>query len=379
LLKNLKIFEYRSTWTIDLLQNQMKKNQKYSIVVAGSTHKTRQCAQALAVANDLEIVGVITPAPKPQGRKKELVATPMQTWAEQNQLPTILINKKIDDEVKTQLMQWPQPNFLLVVDFGYLVPPWLLAWPQIMPLNVHPSLLPRWRGSSPGQFVLLNGEKDSAVSIIKVNEKLDQGPILWQEKFAVGSSWTQTEYYAHSFELASQNLAQVMRDIADGKVTPQPQPIASPTPIATRIAKDEAYFEWAAVKQAMSTSQLENDQLTPTQSTFTQPTLTPKQPTSTQITHQTKLTQPSLANSCLTPTKIAQRTKLAQQIERASRAYSPWPLAWTIIPTAKGQRRMQLLETSLSKNGVLLLKTIKIEGMSAKPWSEVKSVISHQK
>ncbi len=173
-----------------------------TVVIAGSTHHTLLCAESLLANDAFHIMGIITPVPKPAGRKKEIKKNPLHAFAEKNAIPTILIEKKIGEHVHLQLQtEWERPDILLVVDFGFLVPPWLLSWPRIAPINIHPSNLPKFRGSSPGQFVLLFGEKTSAVTLIRMDEKLDHGPIVTKVFFDVAPSWTAPTYYAHAFAL----------------------------------------------------------------------------------------------------------------------------------------------------------------------------------
>ncbi|MBT3249488.1 MAG: hypothetical protein HN846_05035 [Candidatus Pacebacteria bacterium] len=294
----------------------------YSIAIAGTTDRTKLCTEALFNHPQFEISLIITPDAKPIGRKKILTSSPLKEFADSNQVQTVLVKNKIDESTRKQILAHKKPDFLLVVDFGYLVPNWLLDLPQIMPLNIHPSALPKWRGSSPGQFVLLSGAEKSAVSIIEMTAKFDQGPVVWQEEFAVNPNWTQTEYYQHSFQLVTEHLAEVILQLAEKKITPTPQPLTSPTPLARKIKKADTFVKWEEIEAAMATDK----------------------------------------NS-------------AVHLERASRAYSPWPLLWTEIETNKGQKRMQIISTRVEKSGLLNLEKVKIEGMDIKPWVEVKNVI----
>lgn len=295
----------------------------YSVAIAGTTTRTALCAETLSQHPEFEVLFVISPEPKPTGRKQLLTPNPLQKFADVNQIPTVLIKNRIDESTESKILAHKKPDFLLVVDFGYLVPQWLLDLPQIMPLNIHPSALPKWRGSSPGQFVLLAGEKNSAVSIIQMTSQFDQGPIVWQQQFEVQPSWTQTEYYQHSFQLATQNLAELMLQLAKKEITPTPQPEASPTLLARKITKQDAEVKWNEVFEAMTSNKY-----------------------------------------------------LAEKLERSSRAYSPWPLLWTEAETNKGPRRMQIISTSL-KDGLLNLEKVRIEGMAVKPWQEVKNVVKN--
>lgn len=306
----------------------------HTVAVAGTTPRTIMCAKALLSHPEFKISFIITPAPKPIGRDRKFTENQFQIFANSNQLSTVLIKNKVDEEVKKEISKFKKPDFLLVVDFGYLVPGWLLNLPKIMPLNIHPSALPKWRGSSPGQSVLLSGEKESAVSVIEMTPQFDQGPIVWQKKFAVNQSWTQSEYYQFSFELVCKELSKIMLGLANGKIIPLPQPTASPTALALRITKQDAFVDWKKIKQAMGGGdKYSGDKYV----------------------------------DC----------KYSAELERASRAYSPWPLLWTKVLTNKGLRRMQIISAHVGQNEQLVLEKVKIEGMEIKPWNEVKNVMKN--
>ncbi|MDA1079539.1 MAG: formyltransferase family protein [bacterium] len=258
-----------------------------SVALAGSTKYTASCAAALSNSEQFLITTIITPSAKPAGRKKILEENPLANFAKQANIPTVVITEKITNETKAALEKQPQPDFLLVVDFGYWIPSWLQAWPKVKSLNIHPSALPRWRGSSPGQFVLLNGETESAVSLIEVISDMDAGNIYWQKPFAVESTWTQTEYYDHAFALIADELPTLLERIKSGVLKPTPQPKDSPTPLARKLTKADGFLAWETIKDSME--------------------------------------------------------NLPAAIQTAARAYSPWPQLWTEVPTGKGPTRMKIL------------------------------------
>lgn len=308
-------------------------SKKLSIAVAGSTARTAQCAEALRVDDRFEISWVLTPQPKILGRKKILTQNPLHHWAEDNSVSTTLLEKKIDEDVKKTILTNSSIDFLLVVDFGYLVPKWLLDLPKNVPLNIHPSLLPRWRGSSPGQFVLLYGEKESAVTLMVMDEDLDSGPIIAQLPFAVQPDWTQTEYYQHSFSLIQKQLADLIVDFADGKRKDSPQPSSSPTPIAKRLSREDGFIEWDNLTQLMigSTSVVLNPLLSEALSAHTSP---------------------------------------ADLVTAACKALSPWPGLWSII---NGQR-LKILSCH-SSNQQLVLDQVQLEGKQPTTWEKLKSQV----
>lgn len=325
-----------------------------SIIVAGSTKYTLKCAISLQNIPGFRITAVITPSPKPVGRKQILTKNPLHAWADEEKLPTVLINQKIDTEVQQQLTQLPKPDFLLVVDFGYFIPDWLLSFPKLAPVNVHPSQLPRWRGSSPGQFAILFAEQTSAVTVMIVNQKMDQGAILKQIPLQVGDKWTQQKYYEQSFELASQNLPLVLENFANHKITPQPQPEKSPTPAARRLGKADSFVPWSVISGLMQGAQPNPKDL-----------------------------------SELMQTALPHHKSMANLIEAGVRAFSGWPGVWTEIPTqSDGQtasKRMKILEVEIggshetgsgNTNPYLILKTVHIAGHE-KPasWNQVKTAL----
>lgn len=292
----------------------------YTLAIAGSTKRTVQVAETLLKDPRFTISLVITPQPRKVGREKIHVQNPLHAFAQQHKLPTVLVKTKLDSEVQQQIEQpFNQTpfDFLLVVDFGYLVPKWLLDLPKIAPLNIHPSKLPAWRGASPGQFVLLNGETESAVTLMVMNEALDKGPTIVQLPFAVDQTWTQLEYYQYAFNLICPQLGDLIEQFAKGELKAQPQPLESPTPLADRLSKQDSFRPWADIQQTM--------------------------------TNGTN----------------------AQALERACRAYFPWPKLWTLVPTAQGEKRLIIHRCHLDQNGTLALDEVQLEGKTKTFWNEI--------
>ncbi len=316
----------------------------FTVVVAGTTENTVTALSALWRDERFEIAHLITPEPKPIGRKQIITRNPVHEFAIENNIPATLVKQRLTPELAENLLsRHDKPDFLLVVDFGYLIPHTLLNWPAVAPVNIHPSDLPRWRGSSPGQFVLLYDEKESALSIIIMNEELDQGPIITQESFTVDESWTQTEYYRYGFEIAGRLLPDTLAKLADGLIQPTPQPTESPTPTASRLKKADAFIEWTVVSAAMRG----DDQR-----------------------------QPPKLSSAVLNAALSHHRSLPILISRATRAFWPWPGLWTVIKTPKGQKRMKILASHV-KNNKLVLEKVQIEGQLPALWKQVKNFASN--
>lgn len=332
----------------------MNQNITYRVAIAGTTNNTVKCVLGLLKEPSFELSWILTPQPKKTGRKQKLVKNPVHKFAQKNKITTFFVNQKINQDLKDEILNFSQKqpiDFLLVVDFGYIVPSWLLQLPKIAPLNIHPSKLPRWRGSSPGQFVLLAGEKKSAVSLIKMNQRLDQGPIISQLVFKVKSDWTQQEYYDHSFKLISDNLAGLIKKYTQGKLAAEKQPLKSPTPIARRLSKKDAFISWDLLKSIRNQ--------------ITQPTLSLK-----------NFPKNSLLKKFL---KKENANHWPQIIEQASRAFQPWPILWTKLPTKNGQKRMQIFScdvTGPKEKQALQLNEVKIAGQTKAKWNQVKNIVT---
>lgn len=327
----------------------------YHLSIAGSTSHTLMCAEALLSDPRFSISWILTPSPRLVGRKQELVKNPMHLFAEKNNIPVVLVDKKIDEKVKeaiaslqvsksagnrpTDQLTNRLTDFLLVVDFGYFIPNWLLEIPTIAPINVHPSELPKYRGSSPGQFTLLYGDETSAVSVIIMNDKLDEGDLVYQYKFDVLSTWTADQYYQFSFEAISEQLPNVLTDFAQGKITAQAQLLDSPTPIARRLTREDGFVEWEMLQKVMKE---DHENLL-----FSSPLLTEAQ---------------------------KQVKSSSQLIEHAVRALSPWPGVWTVVPTTKGEKRMKILSAGV-EHQTLVLEEVQIEGQQRADYSEIKRLL----
>lgn len=309
--------------------------------LAGSTARTVQSSQSLLDSGKFTLRWVTTPLPKPVGRKQLVEPNPVHNLAKELQIPVVSIHKKIDEATKKRFFELPEIDFLLVVDFGYLVPSWLLKLPKTAPINIHPSALPRWRGSSPGQFCLLYGDAISATTIMIMNESLDEGPILKQTPFTVDRNWTQTEYYQTGFKHAAANLPSTLLGLADGTISPQDQPKTSPTPIAHQLKKNDAFLSWEMVTALMNGRPVANKNLLET----------------------SQLLQAA-----------AKESSWLKTIERASRAFWPWPVLWTQVPTTKGPKRMKIIEVAVSKTN-LILKKVQIEGQDPAQWNQVKNAV----
>jgi len=327
---------------------------QYKIALAGSSQYTVMMAKILQKDPRFEICYTLSPTPKLIGRQQVLTKNPLQGWSEKENITSFSVEKKIDDTLRDQLSIASKIDFLLVVDFGYLIPSWLLKLPKIAPLNIHPSLLPKWRGSSPGQFCLLfrglgQENAQSAVTIMIMNEGLDQGPIVAQLTFNCKANWTQKEYYQHAFTLIAEKLSDLINDLADKKIKIQKQPVESPTMIARRLDKEDSFIDWQDLQRLMDTN--------------------------LEKVHSLR-DDNKLLNNLLVDNEVCKdKAEQIKLVINASRAFSPWPGLWTNVKTNHGEKRMKIFSCHANKNQ-LILDQVQIEGKNPCLFNECKNALS---
>ena len=150
---------------------------------------------------------IVTSPDKPKGRKLEIIPPPVKTWALKNRISCLQPEKLSDLEAGL-----PSSDLFIVVAFGKIIPENILNMPKIGSINVHYSLLPKYRGASPVESAILNGETETGVTIQKMVYKLDAGPILVQEKVEIYSEEKVKELRARLTKLGADMLVKFLND-----------------------------------------------------------------------------------------------------------------------------------------------------------------------
>jgi len=189
-----------------------------------------------------DTVCVVTKRAKPKGRGYSLDDNEVKREAETSGLPVIEIDSFKDDLVKT--LPDYKPDLFVVASFGLIVPRWVLDIPLVGPLNIHPSLLPLYRGPSPIQWALLSGDEMTGVTFIKMNEKMDEGDVIRQERVIIGEKENYDELSERLSVKAANMLPGIlstieMQGVMEGTV--QRREDASYTPI---ITKEMGLIDW---------------------------------------------------------------------------------------------------------------------------------------
>ena len=189
------------------------------------------------------IVGVLTQPDRPRGRGQKVEPSPVKRAALGAGVPFAQPATLASTEGRASLEAW-KPDLLVVVAYGLLLPRELLALPPLGCLNIHASLLPRWRGAAPIERAILAGDAETGVTIMQMDAGLDTGPVLLQRRLAISPNHTGGSLRDELSKLGGAALLEALEDLAAGRMKPRAQPSEGVT-YAPKIAKSEARIDWS--------------------------------------------------------------------------------------------------------------------------------------
>jgi methionyl-tRNA formyltransferase len=251
-----------------------RREKMATVVFMGSDEFSVPSLLALTMAH--EVAGVITQPDRPAGRGRELTPNPVKMTADTMGLSVFQPPRVSAADAVLQISEW-MPDVIVVAAFGQILRRPVLESPPMGCVNVHASLLPRWRGAAPVAHAILAGDEETGVTIIKMDEGLDTGPVLAQESTTIEVDDTAGTLGARLAEMGAQLLVEVLPAYVDGDLEPQAQPEEGVT-YAPQVQKADGEIDWS---------------------------------------------------------------QSAVQIDRMTRAYTPWPSAYTFWEG----RRLKILET----------------------------------
>lgn len=273
-----------------------------------------------------EIVAVVTQSPKPMGRKKKLTYSAVDSWA---------FKKKIIRNF--DYADLPEADMGVCASFGMIIPQVVLDKFKYGILNIHPSLLPQFRGSSPIQATLISGINPTGVSIIRMVDKLDAGPILTQFKEEVLPEDTNESLRSRLFEKSADVLLEMIPAYVDGKIKYKHQDEEKAS-FTTMIKKEDAFIPFEFIKNAMELN-------------------------SNNIEWEVGF----IKNYKLIPS--------AEVINRIIKSMSFWPIAWTQLRlgSAGQAKRLKLISSHINaESGYLELDEVQLEGKKPTTWKQFK-------
>jgi methionyl-tRNA formyltransferase len=234
----------------------------------GSNYEALETLQILCKNPSFDIVGVITQPDKPFGRRQQIMPTVVKQHCFEGNLKIFHTNRQV--EKYKEVLEETKPDLIVCKSFGEILPKFFLDYPKYGAINIHFSLLPKYRGAIPIQKAILDGEQETGISIIKMSEKLDAGDILTQVKEPILDNDTNESLRKRLVQKATQILPNTLKKWVAGEIKPYPQ------------NEQEATFCW---KEEISREKAE----------------------------------------------IKWDVYEAEYIERMIRAFLPWPVAWTTI------------------------------------------------
>lgn len=269
---------------------------------------------------ELNISAVVTQPPRPVGRHQELMPTPVEVWAKKHNISVLSFptDKKTpwlyeNEHDVIDTISTFTPDLLVSASYGQKIPTQTINNAKYGGLNVHPSLLPRWRGADPAPWAILSGDHQTGVTIVTIAEKFDEGKIIAQKKIPILPTDTAKDLYPKLFTLGAELLTDNLADYVDGKNKGTPQG-KSPTPYARRLTKQDGFVSWDDIKQAIE-------------------------------------------------------GKGAIEIDRKFRALDPWPGVWTMVTIDNQQKRLKILKTHLYENKIVI-DDVQLEGKTPVPFQQ---------
>jgi methionyl-tRNA formyltransferase len=195
------------------------------------------------LAEHYPLAGVVTQPDRPAGRAGSLRPPAVKIAAQHLGLPVIQPEKLRQPEAMDQLTAW-EPDLIVVAAFGQILRPAVLDLPRFGCINVHASLLPRWRGAAPIQAAILAGDRETGITIMKMDPGVDTGPILSQVSLPIAAQDTGGTLFARLAPLGAQLLLETLPRYLNGELAPRPQPEEGAT-YAPMLKKEDGLLDFS--------------------------------------------------------------------------------------------------------------------------------------
>ncbi|WP_308782607.1 methionyl-tRNA formyltransferase [uncultured Blautia sp.] len=200
-------------------------------------------ALAALVDAGYEVAGVVTQPDKPKGRGKTLVPTPVKEEALKHGIP-VYQPKKVREPEFVETLKEIGPDIIIVAAFGQIIPKEILDMPEFGCINIHASLLPKYRGAAPIQQAVINGDEAAGITIMKMGTGLDTGDMISQASVLLTKDETGGSLFDRLADLGAGLLVKTLPSIFDRTAVYEPQPEVSPTPYAGMITKQMGLLDF---------------------------------------------------------------------------------------------------------------------------------------
>jgi len=302
--------------------------------------------------NYINIICAVTQPARPRGRSRTPTPTPVYQWAKVNKIPVLYFESdkekpwlyKNEQEVIQTLLPL-NADLLLTVCYGQKIPSETIRSARYGGLNIHPSILPRWRGGDPVPWTILAGDRQTGVTIVTLAEKFDEGKIIAQKKIPLQNyalpDPLRTELFSNGADLLTSILATFKGGTFKGQSFNRSVQIPKKASYARRFNREDGYLPWEILEQTINVKPL-------------------------TIQQCKNLTVVNTLHKYLSRTELTLPASIF--IDRMVRALTPWPGVWTIIAANSRQlsavsknRRLKILKTHLDMQ-MLVLDLVQLEG-----------------
>jgi methionyl-tRNA formyltransferase len=205
--------------------------------------------RALQTSSDYQLVGAVTQPDKPVGRDQKITAPPIKAALAGAKMP-ILQPKRIKDPPSFEEIRALQPDVIVVMAYGQILPRDVLQIPPVACLNLHASLLPRWRGAAPIQAAIAAGDRETGITVMYMDEGLDTGDILLQHKIDISPLETGGSLHDRLGEIAPDALLEAL-SLLVGKKAPRVRQDATQATLAPKLDREDGRIDWMEPAQAI--------------------------------------------------------------------------------------------------------------------------------
>jgi methionyl-tRNA formyltransferase len=219
------------------------------IIFMGTPELARVSLAALIGCPRFAVVAVVTQPDRPQGRDLKLQASPVKQAALEHHLPVLQPERARHEAFLAELRAF-NPDLICVAAYGQILPQSILDLPRFGCLNVHTSLLPKYRGAAPIQWAIANGDPETGVTIMKMDAGMDTGPMVAQETTRIEADDTSQILHDRLATIGAALLVRTIPDYVAARITPQPQPAVGASH-APRIRKEDGRIDWRLSASAL--------------------------------------------------------------------------------------------------------------------------------
>jgi len=314
--------------------------QKLNILYFGTPALSAEVLKLLLNDSSLPITikAIVTQPDKKVGRKQILTPSSVKVLAKEHNIPVI--------ENLEELKTLQNIDLAILFAYGKIIPEWLLTLPKFGFWNIHPSLLPKYRGASPTTFPLLMGESQTGVTLMQMDAQLDHGDIIEQKEFPISDSDTKNTVEKQSVEIAFDLLKKYLGNLSEQKNIPHSPQNHEYATFTRLLQKKDGYIPFSLIKAGINGVKSSSIDISPVITEY-----------------RKKFSSDQLLD---TPAMI---------IDRLFRALSPWPGTWTMININSEEKRLKITDVIL-EHEKLIIKKVQLEGKKEVDWETFQKAYS---